>query len=67
MEPGFSEVCSPDFICNLNKWFYDAVPAGLRKVTDEETGKVHTIEPGKYRKTPVKVGRHIPPELAPTT
>mgnify|MGYP001030038288 CR=1 FL=1 len=55
------ELSSLDFICLIHRLFYERLPDDLRIVRNDETGETRQVEPGHYRDTTVKIGRHIPP------
>jgi len=53
---------TPNFISLIHRLFYERLPKELRVIQNEETGEEEEVKPGHFRKTTVKVGRHIPPE-----
>lgn len=57
--PALSRVCSPTFLLEVHKHFYQGLPASLRAMKHED-GEV-LVEPGAFRKLAVTVGRHHPP------
>ena len=48
----------------LHEEFCSLLPPEMLFVTDPGTGKRLEVEPGKWRKRDVQVGRHLPPEHA---
>jgi Fic family protein len=54
-------IVSKEFIAKIHEEFYKLLPEELCQVQNPDTGKIVTIEPGKFRDGDVSVGRHIPP------
>lgn len=52
---------SPEFIGWVHHAFYKNLPAEFRTVRNPDTGKEHTVEPGRFRAIEVQVGRHVAP------
>jgi len=52
---------SQDFICNLHRRFYEALPAEMRVATTVN-GEETPLVPGELRNNDVQVGTHVPPE-----
>ncbi len=48
----------------LHEEFCSRLPPEMQFVTDPKTGERFDIEPGKWRKRDVQVGRHVPPAHA---
>lgn len=55
---------SPEFLAWIHHEFYQNLPIEFRTVRNPDTGKVHRVEPGEFRKTEVQVGAHVAPEAA---
>lgn len=53
------DVVADDFLCWTHERFYESVPEELRLV--EHDGKQLRVIPGLFRKTEVRVGRHLAP------
>ncbi len=57
-----TEILTPEFIQSINKQFYSQIPESLHKIKNTDGSIVETVQPGKWRKHDVQVGRHVPPE-----
>ncbi len=55
-------VCTPTFLQNIHKSFYDDLPEKFLAIENPESGEIIRLTPGEFRNRDVKVGRHIPPE-----
>ncbi len=53
---------APEFLSWIHHEFYENLPIEFRTVRNPETGTVHIVEPGEFRKIEVKVGAHVAPE-----
>lgn len=53
---------SAEYILWLHRSFCERLPESLLWVENPDTGERLRVEPGKFRRHPVKVGRHIPPD-----
>jgi len=62
IEGGEIRVCTPDFIRLIHRLFYERLTKDFWIVRNEETGEEPEVVPGHFRKSTVKVGRHIPPD-----
>lgn len=63
-----AELCSPDFIKDLHKAFYNGLPEDQLRIKNldgedvlDEDGRPLLIVPGEYRDHSVLVGKHEPP------
>ncbi|MBB3048893.1 Fic family protein [Litorivivens lipolytica] len=61
MAATYTDACSPSFICDIHRCFYQEMPKEFRKVS--VGGKDYEIKPGQYRDHPVAVGLHEPPPV----
>ncbi len=52
---------APEFLIWVHHEFYKNLPEEFRTVRNPETGKVHIVEPGKFRAIEVQVGAHVAP------
>ena len=55
-------ICTPTFLQNIHKSFYDDLPEKFLAIENPESGEIIRLTPGEFRNRDVKVGRHIPPE-----
>lgn len=62
--PDFETVFSCEFIKEIHKVFYEAMPKRLWILRDKQGNEISEIEPGEWRNIDVDVGRHLPPEHA---
>lgn len=60
--PDLDMLFSPEFIQAIHQQFYQNIPESLWLIRDEGGEVVDKVVPGEWRKRPVEVGRHIPPE-----
>ena len=61
IEAGEIRVCTSDFIRLIHRLFYERLSKDFWIVRNKETGEEQEVVPGLFRRTAVKVGRHIPP------
>lgn len=54
-------ICSPDFLCDIHRAFYERVPESFLNINDPQTGTFVRMVPGEIRKREVKIARHYPP------
>ena len=55
-------VCTPAFLQNIHKSFYDDLPEKFLEIENPKNGEIIRLTPGEFRNRDVKVGRHIAPE-----
>lgn len=60
--PDCERVFSPDFIQEIHRQFYLAIPETLWLIKDDEGKEVGKVVPGEWRTSGVKVGQHIAPD-----
>lgn len=56
------QIFKPEFICSIHRELYSNVPDKLREVRDSKGDVVDFIRPGEWRRRPVIVGEHVPPD-----
>ncbi|MCC7307247.1 MAG: Fic family protein [Acidobacteria bacterium] len=56
-----TDVSGPDFLLWIHREFYTQMPESLRWVEGED-GNKEWVEAGEFRRRPVAVGQHLPPE-----
>jgi Fic family protein len=55
-------LCSRDFICELHRVFYAAMPDSMLVVKNDARKTESILVPGAFRECAVIVGRHVPPD-----
>lgn len=58
--PDLDRVCSTGFLRELHERFYRDLPESLR-IMKSGNGEERWVEPGRFRRQSVTVGRHLPP------
>jgi len=62
--PDLDRIFSPDFIQDIHRQFYQAIPESLWIIKNEQGNEVGKVVPGEWREGDVSVGQHIAPQAA---
>lgn len=60
--PDLERLFSPEFIQDIHRQFYQAIPESLWIIRDEKGEEVGKVVPGEWRVNDVIVGQHIAPQ-----
>ncbi|WP_148861019.1 Fic family protein [Marinobacter fonticola] len=59
--PNLDRIFSHDFLLELHRQFYGALPDSLKLVHDETNNAQERVIPGTWRSRDVSIGSHVPP------
>jgi len=62
--PDLDRIFSPDFIQDIHRQFYQAIPESLWIIKGERGNELGKVVPGEWREGDVSVGQHIAPQAA---